>query len=87
MDKTHTFNANNGLGTLTRGFKRVSLQQGESKVITFNLDKFDFAFYDSEMNYIVEAGEFDILVGNSSRKKDLKKVSYYFEETIQINTK
>ena len=70
-----------------RGFKRVSLQQGESKVITFNLDKFDFAFYDSEMNYIVEAGEFDILVGNSSRKKDLKKVSYYFEETIQINTK
>ena len=70
-----------------RGFKRVSLKQGESKVITFNLDKSDFAYYDSEMNYIVEAGEFDILVGNSSRKKDLKKVSCYFEETIQINTK
>ena len=70
-----------------KGFKRVSLKQGESKVVTFNLDKSDFAYYDSEMNYIVEAGEFDILVGNSSRKKDLKKVSYYFEETIQINTK
>ena len=70
-----------------KGFKRVSLKQGESKVITFNLDKSDFAYYDSEMNYIVEAGEFDILVGNSSRKKDLKKVSFYFEETIQINTK
>ena len=70
-----------------KGFKRVSLKQGESKVITFNLDKSDFAYYDSEMKYIVEAGEFDILVGNSSRKKDLKKVSYYFEETIQINTK
>ena len=67
-----------------KGFKRVSLKQGESKVITFNLDKSAFAYYDSEMKYIIEAGEFDILVGNSSREKDLKKVSFLVEETIQM---
>ena len=67
-----------------KGFKRVSLKQGESKVITFNLDKSAFAYYDSEMKYIIEAGEFDILVGNSSREKDLKRVSFFVEETIQI---
>ena len=67
-----------------KGFKRVSLKQGESKVITFNLDKSAFAYYDSEMKYIIEAGEFDILVGNSSREKDLKRVSFFVEETIQM---
>ncbi len=70
-----------------KGFKRVSLKQGESKVITFNLDKSAFAYYDSEMKYIIEAGEFDILVGNSSREKDLKRVSFFVEETIQIQKK
>jgi len=67
-----------------KGFKRVSLKQGESKVITFNLDKSAFAYYDSEMKYIIEAGEFDIFVGNSSREKDLKRVSFFVEETIQM---
>ena len=67
-----------------KAFKRVSLKSGESKEITFELDKSAFAFYDSEMNYIVEAGEFNILVGNSSRDEDLKSTSFSIEETIYL---
>ena len=49
------------------------------------LDKSAFAYYDSEMKYIVEAGEFDILIGNSSRDEDLKSSSFVVEETIYID--
>ena len=36
------------------------------------------------MEYIVEAGEFNILVGNSSRDEDLKSISYTFKETLNL---
>jgi beta-glucosidase len=32
------------------------------------------SFYDIKKNFVVEAGEFDVMVGNSSRTEDLKKV-------------
>lgn len=67
-----------------KAFKRVRLKSGESKEITFELDKSAFAYYDSEMNYIVEAGEFNILVGNSSRDENLKSTSFSIEETIYL---
>jgi beta-glucosidase len=67
-----------------KGFKRVSLKPGESKVILFDLDRFAFAYYDSEMKYIVEEGEFNIFVGNSSRGEDLKNTSFSIEKTIYI---
>ena len=67
-----------------KAYKRVSLKPRESKKITFELEKSAFAFYDSEMNYIVEAGEFNILVGNSSRDEDLKSTSFSIEETIYL---
>ncbi len=66
-------------------FQRVSLKPDESKVITFELDKSAFAFYDLDMNYVVEAGEFDIHVGNSSRDEDLKKINLSIEKTIYLN--
>ena len=66
-------------------FQRVSLEPDESKVITFELDKEAFAFYDLDMNYIVEAGEFDIYIGNSSRDEDLKTTNFSIEKTIYLN--
>ena len=36
------------------------------------------------MNYIVEEGDFDILVGNSSRDEDLKNVTFNVEKTFYI---
>ena len=68
-----------------KAFKRVSLDSGESKIISFDLDLSSFAYYDLSMKYIVEAGEFDILVGNSSRDQDLKKKTITIDKTIELN--
>ncbi len=67
-----------------KAYQRVSLKPGESKEIIFELNKSAFAYYDSEMNYIVEAGDFDILVGNSSRDQDLKNTNFNVEKTFYI---
>ena len=67
-----------------KAYQRVSLKPGESKEIVFELNKSAFAYYDSEMNYIVEAGDFDILVGNSSRDEDLKNTSFNVDKTFYI---
>ena len=67
-----------------KAYQRVSLKPGESKEIVFELNKSAFAYYDSEMNYIVEAGDFDILVGNSSRDQDLKNTNFNVEKTFYI---
>ena len=68
-----------------KAFKRVSLDPGESKIISFDLDLSSFAYYNLSMKYIVEAGEFDILVGNSSRDQDLKKKTITIDKTIELN--
>ncbi len=67
-----------------KAYQRVSLKPGESKEIVFELNKSAFAYYDSEMNYIVEAGDFDILVGNSSRDEDLKNTNFNIEKTFYL---
>ena len=67
-----------------KAYRRVSLKPGESKEILFELNKSAFAYYDSDMNYIVEAGDFDILVGNSSRDEDLKNTKFNVEKTFYI---
>jgi beta-glucosidase len=61
-----------------KGFKRISLIPGESKTVEFMIDPSKLAFYDLHMNYIVEPGTFDIMVGASS--KDTKKVRLEVEE-------
>lgn len=51
-----------------KGFKKVFLKAGEEKEISVDLSKRAFAFYNVELgDWMVETGEFDILVGASSR--------------------
>lgn len=51
-----------------KGFEKVFLKVGETKEVTVRLDKRSFAFYDVERkDWVVETGEFEILVGASSR--------------------
>lgn len=51
-----------------RGFEKVYLEAGEEKSVKIVLDKRAFAFYNVNINdWCVESGEFDILVGSSSR--------------------
>ncbi len=49
-----------------RGFQRVSLQPGESRVVEFTLTPDKLAFYNREMKRVVEPGRFDLMVGTSS---------------------
>ena len=50
-----------------KAFDKVFLKKGESKTIQFELNKDAFSYYDPEIHdWKLEAGEFDILVGNSS---------------------
>lgn len=51
---------------LLKAFQRISLKKGESKQVTFCLRKDDLAIYDLEMNYVVEPGEFKVMVGAAS---------------------
>jgi beta-glucosidase len=58
-----------------KGFQKVWLEPGETKTIALDITPESLAFYDVGMNYVVEPGEFDILVGTSSRNEDLQKTT------------
>jgi len=58
-----------------KGFERVELQPGETKTVTFDITPDRLAFYDINMKYVVEPGEFEIMVGTSSRDQDLTKIT------------
>ena len=54
-----------------KGFERVALKAGESKRITFTLTPEHLQYYNLEMERVVEPGTFKVMVGGSSRTKDL----------------
>jgi beta-glucosidase len=49
-----------------RGFERVTLDPGQTRTVTFTLDKSDFGFYDNRGKFVVEPGRIDVYAGNSS---------------------
>lgn len=57
-----------------KGFQRITFQPGETKTVALDIAPEHLSFYDIDMNYVVEPGEFEIMVGNSSRDQDLQKV-------------
>jgi beta-glucosidase len=50
-----------------KGFKKVMLNAGESNEVEFVLTNAELGFYDNSGQFIVEAGEFDIMVGTNSQ--------------------
>ncbi|MCD6325760.1 glycoside hydrolase family 3 C-terminal domain-containing protein [Candidatus Bathyarchaeota archaeon] len=70
-----------------KGFEKVELNPGEEKEVVFTLDKRAFAYYDVELkDWHVESGEYEILVGKSSRDIVLKD-TVYVKSTVQIRKK
>ena len=63
-----------------KGFRKITLAPGETKTIALEITAESLAFYDVDMKYGVEPGEFEIMVGNSSRDSDLVKVILKVEE-------
>ncbi|HEX4067985.1 MAG TPA: glycoside hydrolase family 3 N-terminal domain-containing protein [Acidobacteriaceae bacterium] len=57
-----------------KGFRKVRLQPGETTTVTFDITPASLSFYDVNMKYVVEPGDFELMVGNSSRDADLKKM-------------
>lgn len=57
-----------------KGFQKVKLQPGESKVMTFQLGEEDLKFYNSNLKFVAEPGEFKVFVGPNVR--DVKETSF-----------
>ena len=49
-----------------KAFKKVYLKPGETERVTLEIDKKSLGFYNMQMEYIVEAGKFDVFVGHDS---------------------
>ena len=67
-----------------KGYKRVALKAGETKKVEFTLDAESLAFYDINMDYCVEPGDFTIMTGSSSAKKDLKVTTLTVNNKIEL---
>jgi beta-glucosidase len=57
-----------------KGFVKVWLDAGAATAVSMDITPESLAFYDIDMNNVVEAGEFEIMVGTSSRREDLRTV-------------
>ena len=49
-----------------KGFERIRLQPGESRIVSFELSPADLAFYGQDMELITEPGDFHVWIGGSS---------------------
>jgi beta-glucosidase len=56
-----------------RGFKKIWLGPNESKTVALEIMPEHLAFTNIEMEHVVEPGDFEIMVGNSSLDQDLAK--------------
>ncbi|MCC8187745.1 MAG: beta-glucosidase BglX [Bacteroides sp.] len=68
------------VGSITRpvkelkGFDKVVLQAGESREVTFRINTEMLKFYNYDLEFVYEPGEFDVMIGGNSR--DLKKARF-----------
>jgi len=63
---------------LLKGFERVHLQPGETKTVSFTIPREELKLYNRDMKYVLEPGEFSIMIGSSS--SDIKqKGSFYIK--------
>ena len=67
-----------------KGYKRIHLKVDETKNVVFEITAESLAFYDIDMNYVVEPGTFKIMTGSSSHFKSLKNVELTIENKINL---
>ncbi|WP_428068478.1 beta-glucosidase BglX [Chryseobacterium gambrini] len=59
-----------------KGFQKVFIKKGETKTISFTLTPENLKFYDDQLNYDWEGGEFDIMVGTDSKNVQTKRINW-----------
>ncbi|HEY2722329.1 MAG TPA: beta-glucosidase BglX [Chitinophagaceae bacterium] len=70
------------VGSITRpvkelkGFQKIFLKAGEAKTVTFNITPDDLKFYNSDLKYDWESGDFMIMIGGNSRDVKSAKVTW-----------
>ena len=57
-----------------KGFKKINLAPGASQVVTFTITANYLKFYDSNLNFVAEPGEFKVFIGGNSR--DVKEAGF-----------
>ena len=66
-----------------KGFEKVFVPKGQSKVVTFKLDKRSFAWYNTDIqDWYAASGEYEIQIGSSSRDIRLTKTVTYKTKTL-----
>ncbi|MDP4276010.1 MAG: beta-glucosidase BglX [Bacteroidota bacterium] len=55
-----------------KDFIKIHLNAGESKTVTFSIDKEKLSFYNQRLEWVAEPGEFDVMIGASSADIRLK---------------
>ena len=50
-----------------KGFERITLKPGESRTISFKINADLLKFYDKDLNYVCEPGDFEVMVGPNCR--------------------
>ena len=68
------------VGSITRpvkelkGFQKIELKAGESKTVSFSISVNDLKFYNSDLKFVAEPGDFKVFIGGNSR--DVKEASF-----------
>ncbi|MBR5674632.1 MAG: beta-glucosidase BglX [Muribaculaceae bacterium] len=50
-----------------KGFERINLKPGESRQVTFNINADLLKFYNKDLQFVCEPGDFEVMVGTDSR--------------------
>lgn len=61
-----------------KGFKKITLQAGQTEHVVFRLEKKKMGYYDDDRNYLLENGKFEIFVGKNSKECLMKEVLLQF---------
>jgi beta-glucosidase len=70
------------VGSITRplkelkGFQKINLKAGESKTVSFSISADDLKFYNYDLKYDWEPGEFEIMIGGNSGDVKTVKVNW-----------
>jgi len=59
-----------------KGFQKIDLKAGESKTVSFNITTADVKYYNTDLKYDWEPGEFHIMIGGNSKDVKLAKVNW-----------
>ena len=58
-----------------KGFQRIHLAKSESKEVTFHVTSEQLKFYNANLDYVVEPGDFELMVGPNSRDVQTVKLT------------